>query len=126
MFSDIPSDHFGLNYDPSHLIWQQMDYIAPLHEFRDRLVHVHAKDARVDRAALDAHGVLAFPKLWHTPKIPGQGDVRWGPFFGALADAGYQGPVCVEVEDRAYEGSLALRQESLVLSARYLRSYIDG
>ncbi len=126
MFEEIPSPHFGLNYDPSHLIWMQMDYIAPIYEFRDRIVHAHAKDARIDRKALDDHGVLAFPKLWHTPKIPGQGDVRWGPYLGALADVGYQGPVCVEVEDRAYEGSIDLRKESVVLAGRYLRQFIDG
>jgi sugar phosphate isomerase/epimerase len=126
MFADIPSPSFGLNFDPSHLVWLQMDYLAPLHEFRDRLVHVHAKDVRIDRAALDQHGVLAYPKLWHTPKLPGQGDVRWGAFLGALADTGYQGPVCVEVEDRAYEGSLARRHESLVIAARYLRQFLDG
>jgi sugar phosphate isomerase/epimerase len=126
MFADIPSPSFGLNFDPSHLIWQQMDYLAPLHEFRDRLVHVHAKDARIDRAALDAHGVLSYPKLWHTPKLPGLGDVRWGPFFGALTDAGYDGPVAVEVEDRAFEGSLERRKESLVISGRYLRQFVAG
>jgi sugar phosphate isomerase/epimerase len=126
MFSDIPSPSFGLNFDPSHLIWQQMDYLAPLREFRDRLVHVHAKDARIDREALDAHGVLAFPKLWHTPKLPGQGDVRWGAFLGTLAEVGYDGPVAIEVEDRAYEGSLTKRQESLVLSGRHLRQFIAG
>jgi sugar phosphate isomerase/epimerase len=126
MFEDIPSSHFGLNFDPSHFIWQQMDYLAPLSEFRDRLVHVHAKDARIDRAALDAHGVLAYPKLWHTPKIPGQGDVRWGAFLGAIADAGYDGPVAVEVEDRAFEGSLEKRKESLRTSGRYLRQFIGS
>ncbi len=63
MFHDIPSPNFGLNFDPSHLIWQQMDYIAPLAEFKDRIFHVHAKDARIDRAALDQHGVLSYPKL---------------------------------------------------------------
>src|SRR4051812_45526652 len=113
MFADIPSPCFGLNYDPSHMVWQQMDYLAPLVEFRERLVHVHAKDARIDRAALDAHGVLGYPKLWHTPKLPGLGDVRWGAFFGALTDAGYDGPVAIEVEDRAFEGPLAKRKESL-------------
>lgn len=126
MFADLPSPSFGLNFDPSHFVWQQMDYLAVLGEFRDRLVHMHAKDARIDRAALDAHGVLSYPKLWHTPKIPGQGDVNWGAFLGSLADTGYDGPVCVEVEDRAYESTLEKRKESLVLSARYLRQFIDG
>ena len=126
MYADIPSLNFGLNYDPSHFVWQQVDYLKPLGEFRDRLVHVHAKDARADRAALADHGVLAYPKLWHTPKIPGQGDVRWGAFFGALADAGYDGHVAVEVEDRAFEGSLAKRQESLRISRRYLQQFLNG
>jgi sugar phosphate isomerase/epimerase len=126
MFTDIPSQSFGLNFDPSHLIWQQMDYLAPLYEFRDRLVHVHAKDARIDRAALDANGVLSYPKLWHTPKLPGMGDVRWGAFLGALAEAGYDGDVAIEVEDRAFEGSLDKRKESLIISRRYLLQHITG
>ncbi len=126
MFADLPSPSFGLNYDPSHLVWQQMDYVAPLREFRDRLVHVHAKDARIDRAELDAHGVLAPPKLWHTPKLPGLGDVRWGAFFAALYDAGYEGHVAIEVEDRAFEGSLQARRDSLVLGRRHLHQFLIG
>ena len=126
MFEAIPSPCFGLNYDPSHFVWQQVDYLAPLAEFRDRIFHVHAKDARIDRAALDQHGVLAYPNLWHTPKIPGLGDVRWGPFFGALSDAGYSGHVAIEVEDRAFEGSLESRLDSLIISRRYLLQYCRG
>jgi sugar phosphate isomerase/epimerase len=126
MFHDIPSPSFGLNFDPSHLIWLQMDYLAPLYEFRDRIFHVHAKDARIDKPALDQHGVLAYPKLWHTPKIPGLGDVRWGAFFGALTDVGYTGHVAIEVEDRAFEGSLEARLDSLLISRRYLLQYIKG
>jgi sugar phosphate isomerase/epimerase len=126
MFAEIPSPSFGLNFDPSHCIWQQMDYLAPLAEFRDRLVHVHAKDARIDRAALDAHGVLAHPNLWHTPKLPGLGDVRWGAFLGALAEAGYDGHVAIEVEDRAFEGPVAKRLDALVISRRHLVQYMIG
>jgi sugar phosphate isomerase/epimerase len=126
MFHDIPSPHFGLNFDPSHFIWQQMDYLAPLVEFKDRLFHVHAKDARIDRALLDQHGGLSYPKLWHTPKLPGLGDVRWGAFFAALNDAGYYGHVAIEVEDRAFEGSLEARLDSLVISRRYLLQYCKG
>jgi sugar phosphate isomerase/epimerase len=124
MFSDVGSDHLGLNYDPSHMIWQKMDHIAPIHEFRDRIFHIHAKDARIDRAALDAHGVLSPPKLWHTPKLPGMGDVRWGAFFAALGDIGYAGAVAVEVEDRSFEGSLERRKASLVQSRRYLQQFV--
>jgi sugar phosphate isomerase/epimerase len=126
LFRDIPSPSFGLNLDPSHMIWQQMDYVAPVAEFKDRIFHVHAKDARIDQGALDQHGVLSYPKLWHTPKIPGLGDVRWGAFFGALSDAGYKGHVAIEVEDRAFEGSIESRLDSLVISRRYLRQFIRG
>ncbi len=126
MFEDIPSPNFGLNYDPSHLIWQQMDYLAPITEFRSRIFHVHAKDARIDRAALDQHGVLSYPKLWHTPKLPGRGDIRWGAFFASLGDIGYEGDVVIEVEDRSFEGSLEARLESLAISRRYLIQFCNG
>ena len=126
MFADIPSPSFGLNFDPSHLIWQRMDYFTPLVEFRDRLVHVHAKDARIDPRALDDHGVLSYPKLWHTPKLPGLGDVRWGAFLGQLAEAGYDGHVAIEVEDRAFEGSMERRKEALIISRRHLIQHMIG
>jgi sugar phosphate isomerase/epimerase len=106
------------------MIWQQMDYVRPLREFKDRLFHVHAKDVRIDRERLDDVGILAHPSEYHTPKLPGLGDVNWGQFFSALTDTGYDGPVCVEVEDRAYEGSLAARMGSLVQSHTYLRNFI--
>lgn len=126
MYADIPSSHWGLNFDPSHFVLQMMDYVAALHEFKDRLVHVHAKDVRIDRAKLNDHGVFAFPKLWHSPKLPGMGDVDWGMFLGTLADTGYSGPLVVEVEDRAFEGSLARRIESLAISRRYLSQFVGG
>ncbi len=124
MFADVPSASFGLNYDPSHMIWQHMDYLAPIGEFADRLVHVHAKDARLDTDRLNSVGIMATPNQFHTPKLPGLGDVHWGRFVAALNDAGYRGAVCVEVEDRAYEGSLEDRKASLRLSANYLRQFI--
>lgn len=123
MFSDIPSDHFGLNYDPSHMVWQHMDYLAPIRDFTDKLFHVHAKDVRVDQHRLDQVGIMAHPLEYHSPKLPGLGEVNWGRFFSVLSDEGYRGPVCVEVEDRAYEDSLASRQASLKQSATYLRQF---
>ena len=126
MFEDIPSPAFGLNYDPSHFIWQMIDYIAPIREFADRLHHVHAKDARIDIDRLNTHGIMAFPNLWHTPKLPGLGDVDWGRYVAALTDAGYDGPVAVEVEDRAFEGSLERRKDSLRISHRHLSQFIVG
>ena len=124
IWRDIPSPAWGLNYDPSHLVLMRMDYTRPFRDYPDRMIHVHAKDLRIDGDALDRHGVFAHPGLWHTPKLPGLGDVDWGRFFGHLTDAGYDGAVCVEVEDRAYEGDLALRIRSLRQSHDYLRQYI--
>lgn len=124
MFERIPSPNFGLNYDPSHMIWQHMDYVKPIWDFADRFVHVHAKDVRLDCAKLNEVGIMATSLEYHTPKLPGLGDINWGQFYSALSDVGYTGAVCVEVEDRAYEGSLEDRKQSLRQSARYLRQFM--
>jgi sugar phosphate isomerase/epimerase len=125
MFAEIPSWHWGLNYDPSHLVWQQMDYLKPLKEFANRVVHVHAKDVRVDREKLDDVGILATPLEYHLPKLPGLGDIDWGRFFSILGDTGYDGAVCIEIEDRAYERNLETRKAALRQSVRYLRQYCN-
>lgn len=125
MYEDIPSDSFGLNFDPSHFIWQQMDYLKAMREFGHKLFHMHAKDVRMDKRKLDEVGIMAHPNEYHTPKLPGMGDVNWGQFFSVLTDAGYDGPVCVEVEDRAYEGTIERRKTALRQSAAYLRQFIQ-
>lgn len=124
LFEDLSSPALGINYDPSHMIWQQMDYLKPIRDFADRIFHAHAKDVRLDRHRLDEVGILAHPSEYHTPKLPGLGDVNWGLFCSTLIDAGYQGPLCVEVEDRAYEGSLESRKDSLRQSYRYLKNFL--
>jgi sugar phosphate isomerase/epimerase len=122
MFDTIPSKHFGLNFDPSHLVWQQIDYVRALHDFRDRIVHVHAKDDKTVSDLLYKRGVLGLG--WHIPKLPGFGDVNWGRFFSALTDIEYRGPVCVEVEDRAFEYSIEGRKQALRQSYQYLRQFV--
>jgi sugar phosphate isomerase/epimerase len=124
MFEAIPDPHFGLNYDPSHLIWQQMDEVAPIREFSPRFHHVHAKDAHLDQHRLDDVGILAVPLAYHTPKLPGLGSVRWGDFFAELSNSGYDGPVCIEFEDRAYERDLDTVKRGLDQAARFLRQYM--
>jgi sugar phosphate isomerase/epimerase len=121
IFQEIPSRHLGLNLDPSHLVWLHIDEARCVREFGPRIVHVHAKDTRIDGDTLYEQGVLGLG--WHTPKLPGLGDVRWGAFFSALTDAGYSGPVCIEVEDRAFEGSLEDRKRSLRQSKRFLEQF---
>ena len=124
MFEEIPSDNFGLNYDPSHLVWQFMDYIRPIYEFKERIFHVHIKDAKLMREKLNDVGILATPLSFHSPKLPGLGDVDWGKFFSALTDIGYDGAACLEVEDRSYEGSLQMRKRSLIQSREYLKQFL--
>jgi len=126
MFEEIPGRNFGLNFDPSHLVWQHIDYIKALREFGSRIFHVHAKDARVDKDRLDRVGILATPLEYHSPKLPGLGDVDWARFLSVLGDTGYDGPVCVEVEDRAYEGTLQRRKAALRQSGRFLSQYLPG
>lgn len=124
LYEDLPSDNFGLNFDPSHFVWQQMDYLSAMREFSHKLFHVHAKDVRMDLDRLHQVGILGHPNEYHTPKLPGMGDVDWGKFFSVLTDTGYDGPVCVEVEDRAFEGSFERRTDSLRQSHNYLRQFI--
>ena len=124
MFRIIPSANFGINFDPSHFVWQMMDYLRPLYEFKDRILHVHFKDIKIFKDKLDQVGVLAYPLEFMAPKLPGQGDVDWGAFVSALRDIGYDGYACVEVEDRAFESSKGKIMDSLYLSARYLDQYV--
>ncbi|MBI5834329.1 MAG: sugar phosphate isomerase/epimerase [Armatimonadetes bacterium] len=124
LFASLPSDYLGLNFDPSHFVWQQMDYLKPLREFSAKLFHVHAKDCRVERHRLDDVGIMVNPLAFHTPKLPGLGEVDWSRFFSELSDSGFDGAVCVEVEDRAYEGTLQTRVQALRQSAGYLRGYL--
>lgn len=124
MFEEIPSECFGLNYDPSHLLWQQMDYIKPIYEFKDKIFHIHIKDAKIFKDKLDQVGVLATPLEFHSPKLPGLGDVNWGRFISALTDIRYKEAACIEVEDKAFEDSLESREYSILLSKRYMNQFI--
>lgn len=124
LFRDIPSKNLGLNFDPSHMVWQLMDYLGAIRKFGDRIWHTHAKDATLDRHKLNEVGLLALPNLFHTPKLPGLGEVQWGAFFATLMETGFRGAVCVEVEDRAYEGTFGARKASLVQSYRYLKNFL--
>ena len=124
VFSLIPSYFLGLNYDPSHFIWQQMDYIAPLHEFKEKIFHVHYKDIKVYPDRLRDVGIMAYPLQYMSPKLPGLGDVDWGKYVSALNDIGYDGYSCIEIEDKAFEGTPERVLDSLKLSYRYMRQYV--
>ena len=124
MFEIIPSGNFGLNYDPSHFVWQMMDYIKPMYEFRDRIFHVHYKDIKLYKDRLDNVGTMAYPLEYMAPKLPGLGDVDWAKYVSALTDIGYNGYTCIEVEDKSFEGTHEDVIRSLKLSARYMRQFV--
>lgn len=124
LFSIIDSEYFGLNYDPSHFVWQQMDYIRPLYEFKEKIFHVHYKDIKLYPEKLKDCGIMAYPLDYMTPKLPGLGDVDWGKYVSALTDIGYDGYTCIEVEDRAFEGSRERILDSLALSRKYMEQFV--
>lgn len=125
MFEIIPSPILGLNYDPSHLVWQMMDEIKPIYDYKERLHHIHLKDVKVYRDKLNKVGIMANPLEYHSPKLPGLGDVNWRAFFAALKDVRYRGPVCIEVEDKAYEGSPEDVKAAILTSRNFLRQFLD-
>lgn len=124
MFEVIDSPNFGLNYDPSHLVWQQMDHVVPVFEFAEKIFHVHLKDAKVYPEKLNRVGIMAVPLDFHSPKLPGLGDVEWGKFISALTDIRYEGYACIEVEDKAYEGSSEAIERSLIQSRDFVSQFI--
>lgn len=121
MFDIIQSTHFGLNYDPSHMIWQQMDYLQPLLEFKHKLFHIHLKDAKLFKEKLDRVGILATPLEYHSPKLPGLGDVDWKKFLDGVRESGYSGPVVIEFEDKMYETSKEKIVEGMLKTRDYLQ-----
>lgn len=123
-FEIIPDDNFGINYDPSHFIWQQIDYIKPLYEFKDRIFHVHFKDIKLYQDKLDDVGVMANPLEYMAPKLPGLGDVNWAQYVSALNDINFKGHACIEIEDTSYEESTDDIDKSVILSYNYLRQFV--
>lgn len=124
VFEELDSPMLGLNYDPSHFIWQQIDYIKPLYEFKDKIFHVHYKDIKVFKDKLEEVGVMATPLEYMSPKIPGLGDIDWGKFVSALTDIRYTGYSCIEVEDKSFESSEKDILNSIELSVKFLRNYV--
>ncbi len=124
VFEILPYENLGINYDPSHFVWQMIDYIKPLYEFKDKIFHVHYKDIKLYQDKLADVGIMAYPLEFMSPKLPGLGDVDWSRYVSALTDIGYQGNTCIEVEDKAFEGSEEAILNSLRLSKKYLRQYV--
>ncbi len=124
IFEILPYDNFGINYDPSHFVWQMIDYIKPIYEFKDRIFHVHYKDIKMYPDRLQEVGIMGYPLDFMSPKLPGLGDVDWGKYVSALTDIGYKGHTCIEIEDKAFEDSEEAVLNSLRFSKKYLRNFV--
>jgi sugar phosphate isomerase/epimerase len=124
MFEAIPSASFGLNLDPSHLVWQMIDYERVVYDYAERIFHVHAKDMEVNRQGLYRNGVLSLGMGWQVPRLPGLGEVRWDRFVAALYAVGYDHVVSIEHEDRAFEGDEELVKRGFLIARNALRPHI--
>lgn len=124
VFEILPSEYLGINYDPSHFVWQMIDYIKPIYEFGDKIFHVHYKDIKVYPDKLNQVGIMGYPLDFMSPKLPGLGDVDWGRYVSALTDIDYNGYTCIEIEDKAFEGSKEAVRNSLALSKRYMEQFV--
>ena len=126
LFEIIPSPAFGLNYDPSHMVWQMMDPVQPVFDYAHRFHHVHLKDAHVHPERLKRVGIMATPLEYHSPRIPGRGDVDWKTFFEALRRAGYKGAACLEVEDKDFEGSMEDVEKAIDRALGHIRTFVPA
>ncbi len=117
-------DAVGMNFDPSHLVWQMIDPLRFIREFGSRMVHVHAKDLMIDREGLYENGIMSLGMGWQVPRMPGLGDVNWAGIFSSLYRAGYDGPVIIEHEDRDFEGTREKVQRGFLLARDVLRPYV--
>jgi sugar phosphate isomerase/epimerase len=124
MFAAIPAENFGLNLDPSHLVWLQIDYERAVYDYADRIFHVHAKDLEVRRDGLYRHGTLSGGIGWQVPRLPGLGEVSWPRFVAALYAVGYDHVLSVEHEDRRFEGDPELVKRGFLIARETLRPLI--
>ena len=118
------SGDVGMNYDPSHLVWQMIDQARFIREFGPHMLHVHAKDLMIERDGLYERGILSAGMGWQIPRMPGLGEVDWSGTFSALYQAGYDGSVVIEHEDRAFEGSDDRIKRGFLLARDVLRPFI--
>ncbi|HLK60828.1 MAG TPA: sugar phosphate isomerase/epimerase [Chthonomonadaceae bacterium] len=117
LFQAVPHANFGLNFDPSHLVHQDIDYLEAVDKFANRIFHTHGKDteikAHVKRiVGNQGHG-------WWRYVIPGLGVIHWGEYIAALRRNGYNGVISIEHEDSAVD-----REEGFLIGKKYLEQFI--
>jgi sugar phosphate isomerase/epimerase len=117
-------DAVGMNYDPSHLVWQMIDNARFIREFGARMVHVHAKDLMIDQDGLYENGIMSMGIGWQVPRMPGLGDIKWNEIFAGLYRAGYDGPIIIEHEDRTFEGTDEKVKRGFLLARDILNPFV--
>jgi sugar phosphate isomerase/epimerase len=117
LFEVVPNKNFGLNFDPSHLMWQDIDYINAVENFASRIFHTHAKDTEVKEGKKRWVGNQDGGGWWRYV-IPGLGQVRWGEYLAALRANGYNGVLSIEHED-----SVVGREEGFLMGKKYLEQF---
>ena len=122
IFEIAPSARLGLNFDPSHLVWQGIDYLGALGEFRDRIKIVQAKDTEVLEEVERNEGMLSL--RWWRHRIPGEGSIDWAGFVARLREVGYDSVVSIEHEDPLYEGSEERVLEGLAKTRAHLEQFL--
>jgi len=123
MFDEL-GENVGLNFDPSHLVWQMIDLQSAIDEFGERFYHVHAKDLEIDAQGLYDHGIMSLGMGWQVPRLPGLGEVDWRVFFSSLYRVGYDYVVSIEHEDRKFESTDELVKRGFLLARDVLAPYI--
>jgi sugar phosphate isomerase/epimerase len=117
----------GVNFDPSHFVWQGIDPLLAVRELREAIFHVHAKDVYVDPHNTARNGVLDtkhysrfLERSWTFRSVGyGQGEKFWRDFVSALRIAGYDGVLSIEHED-----GLASIEEGLSRAVEVLRAVV--
>jgi sugar phosphate isomerase/epimerase len=132
VFALISSRHFGMEFDPSHLVRQYIDPYQAVWDIRDRLLAIHLKDTEITQPVLQQVGILG--KDWWRYRIPGQGLIDWPRFLTVLLQAGFNGGAAVEHEDRFWDAPPSdgaaefpqARKDGFILAHRFLRQFLPG
>jgi sugar phosphate isomerase/epimerase len=131
LFNEMGDAELGINYDPSHLLWLGIDYLAVIPQYADRIFHAHAKDAELLDSGIDQVGIYGrqlndnpWDTGWWRYRMPGLGDVDWGKVISTLQEHGYDHVLSIEHEDPIWEGSREKVEKGLILGQRHLAQFV--